>query len=171
MTLLRRLLIVLALVLAPWGAITALAHQQKITITTVVLNERTRMIEIAHQVPLHDAEHALTVQKAVNPDIIESETSREAFAAYVTRAFQFEVDGKPAAPAYVGSEVIGGSLWVYQELPAPPGSEAIRLRVNSQILTDLWAQQENRINIGGGTHPQTLIFKAGDPARDALLNR
>jgi hypothetical protein len=77
------------------------------------------------------------------------------------------VDGAVAAPAYVGSEITGGSLWVYQELPAArPGTP---IRVNSQILTDVWAQQENRVNIGSGAGVTTLIFTAGTPAQDTLL--
>jgi len=123
-----------------------------------------------HQVPLHDAEHALTAQGIRNPDIIGSSKSREQFAAYVTRRFLIAVDGTAVTPAYVGSEINGGSLWVYQEIPAPAAGKAA-LRINSQILTDIWARQENRVNIGGGTRPQTLIFKAGDPAREAMLNR
>jgi hypothetical protein len=173
MSLLRRLLAVLALALAPLGLAGAgHAHQQKIAISTVSLNPRTGMIEIAHQVPVHDAEHALTAQGVRSPDIIGSPASREAFAAYVTRRFLLEVDGAAVTPAYIGSEIIGGSLWVYQEVPAPAGGagkSGALLRFNSQILTDVWARQENRVNIGGGTAPETFIFHAGTPAREAVL--
>lgn len=167
----RRLFLALALLAAPLaGGAVAFAHQQKIAITTVALNKRTGMIEIAHQVPVHDAEHALLTQGIKVPDIIGSEKSREAFAAYVTRRFLFEVDGAAVTPAYVGSEIDGGSLWVYQEVPAPAG-ESAALRFNSQILTDVWARQENRVNIGGGTAPETFIFHADTPASEALLKR
>ncbi len=169
---LRRLLLALALVLAPLaGVTTALAHQQKIAISTISLNPRTGMIEIVHQVPVHDAEHALTAQGIKNPEIIGSAKSREQFAAYVTRRFLLEVDGTRVQPAYVGSEITGGSLWVYQEVPAPAGGASVMLRFNSQILTDVWARQENRVNIGGGTRPETFIFKAGEPPREAALTR
>ena len=165
---LRRLAIALALLLAPIGVGSALAHQQKIAITTISANPRTGMIEIVHQVPLHDAEHALTTQGIKTPDIIASPKSREEFADYVTRRFLLEVDGKPVALSYVGSEVTGGSLWVYQEVP---GARGAKLRFNSQILTDVWARQENRVNIGGGTRPQTFIFHAGDNPVEAPLTR
>ncbi|MFM7378453.1 MAG: DUF6702 family protein [Erythrobacter sp.] len=165
----RRLFLALALLAAPLaGGAAAWAHQQKIAITTVSMNKRTGMIEIAHQVPVHDAEHALTAQGIKTPDIIGSEKSREAFAAYVTRRFLLEVGGAPVTPAYVGSEIDGRSLWVYQEVPTPKGGSAA-LRFNSQILTDVWARQENRVNIGGGTSPETFIFHADTPMREALL--
>lgn len=169
---LRGWLALVALLLAPMvGGVTALAHQQKIAISTIALNPRTGTIEIAHQVPVHDAEHALRAQGAKNPDIIGSAKSREAFASYVTRRFLLQVDGKLAAPAYVGSEITGGSLWVYQELPAPAGGARAALRFNSQILTDMWARQENRVNVGGGTKVQTFIFRSGAVPADALLTR
>ena len=37
----------------------AVAHQQKIAITTVLFNPRTENIEIMHRFNLHDAEHAV----------------------------------------------------------------------------------------------------------------
>lgn len=172
---LRRLLMVMALVLAPLaGAGTAAAHQQKFTISTVSVNPRTGMIEIAHQVPVHDAEHALVVQRTGNadihvPDIIGSEDSREVFARYAARRFLLAVNGEIIAPDYVGSEISGGSLWIYQETPAPAGDIAVR--INSQILTDVWARQENRVNVGAGTSPVTFVFHAGDVPADAMLTR
>jgi len=168
MRLVRRLAAALALLLAPIGAGSALAHQQKIAITTISANPRSGMIEIVHQVPLHDAEHALTTQGIKSPDIIASPKSREQFADYVTRRFLLEVDGKAVAPSYVGSEVTSGSLWVYQEAP---GARGAQLRFNSQILTDVWVRQENRVNIGGGTRPRTFIFHAGDTPAEATLTR
>ncbi len=174
---LRRWLVLLALVLAPlWVSTSAAAHQQKIAITTIAHNPRTGMIEIIHQVPVHDAEHALVVQRTGNPDIhtpdiIGSEGSREAFARYVTRRFLFQLDGAIITPDYVGSEIIGGSLFVYQEVPAPAGDDPLRLRINSQMLTDVWARQENRVNLGSGTSVDTLIFHSGDAPAEALLPR
>ena len=162
----RLLLLVAALLLAVPAP--AAAHQQKIAISTVALNPRTARIEVVHQVPVHDAEHALRIQGSDNPDIIGSDASREAFARYVTRRFLLVVDGTILTPDYVGSEIIGGSLWVYQEVPAPATGGAA-LRINSQILTDVWARQENRVNIGSGTAVTTFVFRAGDAPQSAPL--
>ncbi len=163
---LRWAFVLIALLLAA----PAWAHQQKIAISTVSINPRTERLEIVHQVPVHDAEHALRVRGAKTPDIIGSDTSREQFAAYVTQRFLLEIDGQAISPDYVGSEITGGSLFVYQEAPAPSAATAV-VRVNSQLLTDVWARQENRVNIGAGSQVQTLIFTTGDPAREATLIR
>ncbi len=166
---LRRALLLIALLLTSPVLAPLSAHQQKIAISTITLNPRTERIEIVHQVPVHDAEHALRVQGAKVPDIVGSAASREAFASYVARRFLLEVDGQTATPEYVGSEIIGGSLWIYQEAPAP--ADEAMLRVNSQILTDVWARQESRVNIGSGTKLTTFIFTAGDIAQSAPLPR
>jgi len=164
---LRRALLLIALLLTSPVS----AHQQKIAISTIALNPRTERIEIVHQVPVHDAEHALRVQGVKVVDIIGSAASREAFASYVARRFMLEVDGQAVTLGYVGSEISGGSLFVYQEAPAPAPADEAMLRVNSQILTDVWARQENRVNIGSGTKLTTFIFTAGDIAQSAPLPR
>jgi hypothetical protein len=163
----RRAALAGALMLGAALAVPAAAHQQKRAITTIAANARSGKLEIMHQVPVHDAEHALRAQGANTPDIIGSDASREDFAAYVARRFALVVDGRPARPSYVGSEIAGGSLWVYQELPLPaPGTP---ITVNSQILTDMWASQVNRVNIGTGAAVTTLIFTVNAGAQDAVL--
>lgn len=160
----RRALLLLAASLAPAPL---LAHQQKIAISTVSANPRTKRLEVVHQVPVHDAEHALRRQGQASADLVGSAESREAFARYVARRFTLTADDRPVSLDYVGSEIRGGSLWVYQEA-ALPRAKAV-LKVNSQILTDVWAKQENRVNLGSGAQVRTLIFHAGDPAKAAPL--
>jgi hypothetical protein len=163
----RAALLGLAAALAATLAPPLAAHQQKRAISTIARNPRSGRLEIMHQVPVHDAEHALRAQGAKTPDIIGSAQSREAFARYVAKRFMLMAGDETVTLTYVGSEISGGSLWVYQEAPAPaPGTV---LRINSQILTDVWPRQENRVNIGSGTQVTTLIFTSGDAPQDVLL--
>lgn len=162
----RRLALLLALLLAAPVPMAALAHQQKLAVSTIAVNPRTDKLEVVHQVPVHDAEHALKRQ-GIAADIVASDASREAFARYVARRFTLEAGGRPVALDYVGSEVSGGSLMVYQEAAKPRAGAS--LRVNSQILTDVWARQENRVNIGRGTNVRTFIFTVNEPARSFQL--
>ena len=115
-----------------------------------------------------EAQQLIDIRDQNRLRIIGSDQSREAFARYVTRRFLLMVNGEIITPDYVGSEITGGSLWVYQETPAPEGETTIRL--NSQIFTDVWARQENRVNIGAGTTVNTFIFHAGDGPVDAPLS-
>lgn len=159
----RALTLLVALLLA----IPAAAHQQKVTITSIAHNPRTQTLEVVHRIPLHDAEHALKTQGARAPDIVNDIDSRRAFARYVAKRFSIARDGAPLDLQLLGTEIDGGRLLVYQEAPSPgQGSDLV---VRSQILTDVWARQENRVNMGTGTEVDTLVFAKGDPARTARL--
>ncbi len=158
----QRIILALTLLAAALSPIMAAAHQQKLAVSTIAVNPRTDKLEVVHQVPVHDAEHALKRQ-GIAADIVASSDSREAFARYVARRFKLEAGGKPVALTYVGSEVSGGSLMVYQEAAKPRAGAS--LSVNSQILTDVWARQENRVNIGRGTNVRTFVFTVNEPSR------
>jgi len=158
----QRIILALTLLAAALSPMMAAAHQQKLAVSTIAVNPRTDKLEVVHQVPVHDAEHALKRQ-GIAADIVASSDSREAFARYVARRFKLEAGGKPVALTYVGSEVSGGSLMVYQEAAKPRAGAS--LSVNSQILTDVWARQENRVNIGRGTNVRTFVFTVNEPSR------
>jgi len=163
----RRVLLLIALLLAvPMGTLAA-AHQQKITLSSVSHNARSGMLEVVHRVPLHDAEHALEAQGVRAPDIVNDIDSRRAVARYVADRFTLMQGGEPVVLTLLGTEIEGGKLIVYQEATSP-GSGA-ELSVNSQILTDVFQRQENRVNLGTGTKVDTLVFTSGDRARIARL--
>lgn len=157
----------LAAVLMALVAIPAAAHQQKLVVSTIAINERSQRMEVMHQIPVHDAEHALRRGGTHSPDIVGSEESRRAFASYIAARFRLTVNGGTVELAFVGSEITGGSLWVYQEAPIPPADAVIG--VNSQILTDVWSRQENRVNLGGSTDITTLVFRGGDGFKTTRL--
>ena len=157
------LVLLLALPLAGQAA----AHQQKIIVSSVSHNESTGLLEVIHRVPLHDAEHALEVQGVRAPDIVNNLESRRAVARYVASRFSVEHKGKPIGFTLLGTEIEGGRLVVYQEAPSP--GAGVELTIRSQILTDVWARQENRVNLGVGTQVDTLVFANGDRAKLARL--
>lgn len=156
----------LALLILPLGG-AAGAHQQKVTLSSVAHNARTGLLEVVHRVPLHDAEHALENRGVRAPDIINNLGNRRAVARYVASRFAVSHNGKPLAFTLLGSEIEGGRLVVYQEATSPgPGAQ---LSIRSQILTDVWARQENRVNLGVGTKVETLVFAGGDRTKVARL--
>ncbi|MEP3420919.1 MAG: DUF6702 family protein [Erythrobacter sp.] len=148
-------------------AIPAAAHQQKITISTISHNPRTQMLEVVHRIPLHDAEEALEAQGATAPDIINDMESRRAFVRYLAARFSIELLDRGVELALLGSEIDGGNLIVYQEAVSPGRGTALFVR--SQLLTEIWPSQENRVNLGTETQVETLIFKAGDQHKPANL--
>ena len=163
----RALALLLAVLLALPATAPAAAHQQKVTISTLEHNPRTGMLEVVHFIPIHDAEHALRSQGVTAPDIINDVESRRAFARYVAARFSVEANGEPVELIVLGTDTEGGRLLVYQEARSPGvGSQ---LLVHAQILTDVWARQENRVNLGTGTSVETLIFTSSDQPQEGLL--
>ncbi|MEM1052660.1 MAG: DUF6702 family protein [Pseudomonadota bacterium] len=148
-------------------AIPASAHQQKAAIITVEHNPRSGMIEVVHNIPLHDAEHALRQQGRRNADIVGDVESRRAFARYTAERFSVSANGAELDLTLLGNEISGNSLLIYQEGPSPgPGTE---LTIQAQVLTDIWLRQVNSVNVGRGTSPETLVFRGGDGAKTAVL--
>jgi len=126
------------------------AHQQKTAVTRILFNASTGNIEVMHRFLLHDAEHAAGVVFGQAQDLIESADSRALFGSYVINRFSIEViDGSGDSTAlrldYVGEEIDGQFLWVYQE--AEQIADVKGLRVVNLALRDVWPDQVNLVNI------------------------
>ncbi|MCV6627596.1 MAG: hypothetical protein OIF38_15970 [Cellvibrionaceae bacterium] len=141
MTIFLRLLLLLII------ANTAQAHQQKAGITTVLFNERSGQIEIAHRFYLHDAEHAVGHLFGGGADIYRDAKTQQHFVNYLQQKFQLSLDGQTAAPLkLLGHELEGKFIWVYQELPLPKQMpEQIALR--QLALHEQWPDQLNTVNV------------------------
>lgn len=155
-------LLTLLIIALPWlvpGS--AQAHQQKAAVTRVLFNTNSGNLEVMHRFLLHDAEHA--VQQLFDPaaDILGSEVSREQFAGYVTERFALlDANGSTLPLRYVGQEIDGGFLWVYQEkaLSTAEFAAMTELSVVHNALRDIWPEQNNLVNIELGDSLQTLNF-------------
>src|SRR5690554_5593646 len=100
------------------GVSTASAHQLKTASTTVLFNERTGNIEVAHRFFLHDAEHAVKQLFDKKADIHQFEATRQKFSAYVQQHFSLQtLTEEPLVLVHVGYEIEGNNFWVYQETP------------------------------------------------------
>jgi hypothetical protein len=133
------------------------AHQQKMSITTVLFNPRTNNLEVMHRFDLHDAEHAVKEIFNGDADIMKSKQTQADFAKYVSERFAIYNMNKAELPLLsVGTELEGKYFWVYQETPAP--TELTGLYIQHNALRDIWHQQTNTINIEGKGNIQTLTF-------------
>jgi len=138
------------------------AHQKKTAITTILFNERTGNIEIMHRFLIHDAEHAAKKISGKSfggqANIIASEKTRQTFSQYVNERFSIlDQNGEPLELTLLGSEIDGGSIWVYQETPIPADLQSMTIRHNA--LRDIWREQVNRVNIERNKITETLIFQ------------
>ena len=137
------------------------AHQQKNAVTRILFNENTGNIEVMHRFFIHDAEHAAGLIFGERQMLAESQESRELFSSYVINRFSIEAsfhEGNPEvlSLSYVGEEVDGQFLWVYQEIPAQKGITAFT--IENLALRDVWSDQSNLVNIERGGRIYSLTF-------------
>lgn len=148
---------VMACVLLWPAAQTLHAHQQKAAITRVLFNSNSGNLEVMHRFYVHDAEHAVRQLVDPNADLIASAAAREQFAQYVTGRFSLlGTEGNTLPLGYVGQEVDGIFLWVYQEMPMPEAMTG--LSVVNNVLREIWPEQSNLVNIEREGKLQTLNF-------------
>ena len=149
-------------------SIPSYAHQQKTAVTRLLFNANTGSLEIMHRLFLHDAEHAASVVFGNKQDIIESADSRALFGSYVVNRFAVAIDDsgllKELTPLYLGEEIDGQYLWVYQEVPDFAAShidKALKLRVINSVLRDVWPDQSNLVNVERGGNIESITFAVG----------
>ena len=142
----------------------ATAHQQKTAVTKILFNPNTGNIEVMHRYFLHDAEHGAQLLFGQEMDLQGSTDARELFSNYVVNRFSLaalSADGteKGLEMAYVGSEIDGQFLWVYQELPQL--DDVAGFIVVNSVLHDVWVDQSNLVNVERNGNIFSATFLSG----------
>lgn len=137
------------------------AHQQKNAVTRILFNENTGNIEVMHRFFIHDAEHAAGLIFGERQMLAESRESRELFSSYVINRFSIEAsfregNSEVLGLSYVGEEVDGQFLWVYQEIPAQ--GDITAFTIVNLTLRDVWSDQSNLVNIERDGRIYSLTF-------------
>ena len=137
------------------------AHQQKNAVTRILFNESTGKIEVMHRFFIHDAEHAAGLIFGERQMLAESRESRELFSSYVINRFSIEAsfregNSEVLGLSYVGEEVDGQFLWVYQEIPAQ--GDITAFTIVNLTLRDVWSDQSNLVNIERDGRIYSLTF-------------
>lgn len=165
---LNRAFLLLFAALAVVASSPSYAHQQKTAVTRLLFNSNTGSLEIMHRLFLHDAEHAANVVFGAKQDIIQSADSRALFGSYVVNRFAVAFDDNASlqelAPIYLGEEIDGQYLWVYQEVPdfaTRHIGKALQLRVINSVLRDVWPDQSNLVNVERGGKIESITFSVG----------
>ncbi len=143
---------------------TAMAHEQKTAVTRIFFNPATNNIEVMHRFLVHDAEHAAQQIFGAGQSLLESDQSRELFSSYVMNRFSMEAelsDGESNLLTldYIGSEIDGQFIWVYQETPIIEGISGFGLV--HMALRDVWPDQSNLINVDKQGQTLSVVFDDG----------
>ena len=137
------------------------AHQQKYAVTRVLFNPSTNNIEVMHRFFVHDAEHAASLIFGERQTLLESADSRQLFSSYVMNRFSIDAtyaDGSATELEleYVGEELDGQFMWVYQEIPQT--DNIVAMTIVNLSLRDVWPDQMNLVNIEKGDAIYSLEF-------------
>jgi hypothetical protein len=152
------------------GANETIAHQQKESYTTVLLNQRSGLIEIAHRFYIHDAEHAIAKVTGKTTDLTAEQSAKDDFALYVSRTFQLKYSQADNLLALqtVGFEIEGKYFWLYQQAPMPNELNALHVKMTS--LQEVWPSQINHINLEKGKAINSVRLSSEDEWKLLTLN-
>ena len=137
------------------------AHQQKTAVTRILFNSSTGNIEVMHRFFIHDAEHAAGVVFGESQNLMESALSRELFSNYVINRFAVAIEDSFGESVdlhldYVGEEVDGQFIWVYQE--TQQRQDVAAMSVVNLALRDVWPDQANLVNVEKDGQIHSLSF-------------
>jgi Domain of unknown function (DUF6702) len=147
---LRSAVLALLFVLCGLASSISAAHQQKTAVTRILFNDSTGNIEVMHRFFIHDAEHAAGIVFGESQNLMESADSRELFSNYVMNRFAVVAEDSQGKSSglnleYVGEEIDGQFMWVYQETAQLADVQA--LSVVHIALRDVWPDQANLVNV------------------------
>jgi hypothetical protein len=148
------------------------AHVQKTAVTRVLFNPATSNIEVMHRFLIHDAEHAAQQLFGAGQDLLGSADSRTLFSSYVINRFSIEAQlsngaSVPLELEYLGTEIDGQFIWVYQETKIIEGIESFSM-VN-MALRDVWPDQSNLVNVERQGKIFSALFDSGAEVKNLKI--
>lgn len=148
----------------------AAAHEYHASIADVRYNPRTQSLEVAVKVFMDDLEDALS--KRNKTTVVYSHTSEQVkkyLTDYLSSNLVLEVEkGKPLKQKYVGSEEDADVVWMYLEMPVQQTSLS-QLYVKNALLTELFSDQMNIVNINYKGKTESVLLQRGDTQKKVEL--
>ncbi len=147
--------VLLALLASP-----AQAHKFYVSNAQMEYNPKTKSLEIIIRVFTDDLEMALLRHHRQTVRLDQKEAGTLTLAYLKDR---FEIKGRNRLPKklkWVGLEVKGDSAWLYVEVSAPEGAQALQLR--NRLFFELFEEQVNLVNTRFDGKQIGLMYKPGD---------
>lgn len=130
----------------------AQGHQQNESLVSILFNQRTGMIEVAHRFYIHDAEHVVKRVVGKTADLLSNPTTQSEFAQYVVNHISILVDADSESGfELLGYEVQGKFFWVYQEKPYTAKPHQVDIGYDPQM--EVWPSKRTVVNIEGTGGP------------------
>lgn len=163
----RRLLAVgVAALLALPGV--AAAHRGHASLSVVEIDAATGAVTITHRMAAHDVEPALAV---IAPDAQQSLDDADALKAlevYAGRVFKmWDADGRAVSLEHKATRLAGDSVELVYVTRLPPPAQAVT--VDSGLLEEAHADQENQVNVRRSKVTRTVLFRVGDAPQQVVF--
>jgi hypothetical protein len=149
------------------AAVAVQAHQQQVATTQLFYNATSGNLEVIHRIIAHDAEHMLKRIIDSSADLTADKAMQQRVSDYIASRCRLAVNTKPVALNYVGYELDGRFLWVYQELPDVALVSSISIEFDA--LTEIYPKQTNLVNLEGLGPIQSVELTASKPSHKFLL--
>jgi hypothetical protein len=140
-------------------ALSAAAHREPGSLTTIKWNASSGKTEIVHRLHSHDAELGVGQVLGIADLSVLNLEGRAIIALYVEARFRITAGEEDIQLDLIGAELAGDYVLVYQEHSAELPAQ---IRVHDSILRDVYSAQINQVNIEDGDTVHSLVFTADD---------
>jgi hypothetical protein len=163
----RRLLAVAAAALLALPGMAA-AHRGHASLSVVEIDAATGAVTITHRMAAHDVEPALAV---IAPDAQQSLDDADALKAlevYAGRVFRlWDAEGRAVTLQHKATRLAGDSVELVYVTRLPPPAQAVT--VDSGLLEEAHADQENQVNVRRSKVTRTVLFRVGDAPQQVVF--
>jgi hypothetical protein len=136
-------------------------HDFHSSIAEVNFNEKNKSLEVSLRVFTDDLELALAKSNGLSKIYLdETKKYNDLINKYIATTFYF-LDTKNVKQShnFIGKELEGDVTWIYFEIPLKKAIKGFQLR--NAVLTELFEDQSNMVNMTYKKQKQTFIFKRG----------
>lgn len=147
-----------------FSAFKANFHKYYLSVTNIEYKSGKKEMQIITKVFTDDFEKLL--RKRYSDDIRLSRDQEEgdvkaAIEDYLPKKLQLEVDGKPLQLHYLGKEYDADEVVMYIEVEGVEPFQ--KISVKNLLLTDMFADQKNVVNVTVGNEVKNLLLSRDEP--------
>lgn len=144
----------------------AFAHREKKTLTTIEWNADDNMLNVIHSYHLHDAETALAAKGIIDTPDLFSLKARAKLALYTAKNFSIASAGQQIDLDILGAETEAKTVYVYQQ--AKLDKAPTELVISASMLRDIIPGQLNNVDVTVSGEIRSVQFKKNDGPKKVL---
>ena len=128
-----------------------ISHEHHVSITTLMLKEENRKLEMTIKLTAHDLEYYFEKEKNIDlklGHLKENLNANEMIISYINEHFILKINDRLINLDFIGKETENDeSLWIYLEGYLPEKVNSIK--VKNDILTQTFENQQNIVHLEG----------------------